>query len=201
MKLLVPTTLAIAGACGGAPHPTTEPTDVVDALGYTIARTGGPHDFDWIAGAWTAVQRRLVARGVGSTEWDEFPSSLCATPYLGGVSSVEEVVFPTKGWSGLTLRAYNTERRQWAVYWINSKRGVIDPPVVGGFDGDRGAFYGEDTDEGKPIKVRYEWTLLGPDRARWEQAFSYDDKTWEVNWTADFTRADPATTCERGRPR
>ena len=29
----------------------------------------------------------------------------------------------------------------------------------------------------------------------------YDDKAWETNWTADFTRADAATTCESGRPK
>jgi hypothetical protein len=28
------------------------------------------------------------------------------------------------------------------------------------------------------------------DHARWEQAFSYDDRTWQTNWTADFERAD-----------
>jgi hypothetical protein len=31
--------------------------------------------------------------------------------------------------------------------------------------------------------VVYKWTQVGPDGARWEQAFSYDDgKTWETNW-------------------
>ena len=39
------------------------------------------------------------------------------------------------------------------------------------------------------------------DHARWEQAFSYDDRTWETNWVADFERADASKTCENGRPR
>ncbi|MCY1054666.1 hypothetical protein [Nannocystis sp. SCPEA4] len=51
------------------------------------------------------------------------------------------------------------------------------------------------------MKVRYKWTKLDEDHARWEQAFSYDGGAWETNWTAEFTRADPAAVCEAGRPR
>jgi hypothetical protein len=76
-----------------------------------------------------------------------------------------------------------------------------DVPVVGGFDGDRGEFCGEDRDDGRPVKVRYTWSKLDCDHTRWEQAFSDDDGSWETNWTADFVRADPATTCEAGRPK
>ena len=64
-----------------------------------------------------------------------------------------------------------------------------------------GAFYGEDQDNGRPVKVRYTWDKLDRDHAHWEQAFSYDNRTWETNWTADFVRADPAAICEAGRPK
>ena len=123
------------------------------------------------------------------------------TPYLEGVATVDEIFFPTKGWAGLTLRTFDSEKRQWSVYWVNSTTGKLDPPVVGGFAGDRGEFYGEDKDAGRPVKVRYAWTKLDQDHARWEQAFSYDGRTWEINWTADFERADPATNCVAGRPK
>ena len=81
------------------------------------------------------------------------------------------------------------------------RTGKIYPPVVGGFAGDRGEFYGEDDDDGKPVKVRFVWTKDGRDRAHWEQSFSYDGKTWEANWRNHFTRADLAATCDGGRPR
>ena len=43
---------------------------------------------------------------------------------------------------------------------------------------------------GRPIRVRYRWTVLGDDACRWDQAFSTDKGgTWETNWIADFTRA------------
>jgi hypothetical protein len=164
----------------------------------TPAVTGDVHDFDYFAGAWTAKQRRLKVRGVGSNDWEEFPSSLCMTPYLGGMATVDQIDFPTKGWSGLTVRTFNLEKRQWSIYWVSSRSGDMGSPQVGGFDGNHGVFYGEDEDDGHPVTVRYEWTKLGPDRAHWEQAFSRDGVTWEVNWTAEFFRADRAATCRKG---
>jgi hypothetical protein len=121
--------------------------------------------------------------------------------YLGGVATVDELVFPTKGWSGLTLRTFDLATRQWSIYWVSSASGKLDVPVVGGFEGNHGEFYGEDRDNVRPVKVRYTWNILDRDHARWEQAFSYDNLTWETNWTADFTRADAASTCEGGRPK
>jgi hypothetical protein len=80
----------------------------------------------------------------------------------------------------------------------------MEPPVVGGFAGNHGEFYGEDVDDGRPVKVRYSWHKIDAQRAHWEQAFSYDNRTWETNWTADFVRAPAAEVCEASdskRPR
>jgi hypothetical protein len=146
------------------------------APGYTTNRTGDVHDFDYFAGGWTTTQRRLKTRGVGSTEWEKFPATLCMSLYLGGMVTVDELYFPTKGWAGFTVRTFDLERRQWSIYWVSSTTGRMDV-------------------------VRYTWAKLDHNHARWEQAFSYDDRSWETNWTADFVRADPATTCAAGRPK
>jgi len=194
--------IACAAACAHAGSSATRsPADTPAPADYTTKRTGDVHDFDYFAGGWTTHQRRLKARGVGSDEWDEFPATLCMTPYLGGMATVDELWFPTKGWAGLTLRTFDLAQRQWSIYWVSSETGTIGTPVVGGFTGDRGEFYGPDEDAGHPVKVRYTWTKIDADHARWEQAFSYDGRAWETNWTADFTRADPSTTCEAGRPK
>jgi hypothetical protein len=171
--------------------------------GFTMERTGSEHDFAYFEGAWTTTQHRLRTRvPPGANDWEDFPGTLCATPYLEGRASVDELYFPTRGHAGFTLRLFDPERRQWSIYWVNSTNGRLDPiPVVGGFEGSRGEFYARDQIEGRPIKVRYLWTLIDRDHARWEQAFSFDDRTWETNWTADFTRADAATLCENGQPR
>lgn len=168
--------------------------------GYTTERTGTMHDFDYFEGAWTTQQRVLRTDASGRKNWDEFPGNLCMRLYLGGLATVDELYFPTKGWGGLTLRTFDLKKRQWSIYWVGSKSGKLDAmPEVGGFNGQRGEFYGTDTDNGRPVKVRYLWIEHDHDHARWEQAFSYDDRTWQTNWTAEFARADPAKICENGR--
>jgi hypothetical protein len=156
--------------------------------GYTLAKTGDLHDFDFIDGSWTVANRRLDKRGAGSTIWEEFPATITGKVHLGGVANVDELVFPTKGWAGLTVRTFDREKRQWSIYWISSRTGTMYPPVHGGFDGDRGEFYGTDTDEDRPVHVRFVWIKQGPDRATWEQSFSFDGATWEVNWQNTLTR-------------
>lgn len=193
--------LFVVAACAHPAPSATTPTTLPDPPGYTLGRTGDLHDFDFIAGGWTVQNQRLVTRGVGSQQWDAFPAVDCGQVLLGSVVNVDELHFPTKGWAGVTVRNFDAAKRQWSIYWISSRDGKLYPPVYGGFAGDRGEFYGTDDDDGKPVKVRFVWTKDGPDRATWEQAFSYDGKTWEANWRNQFTRADPAATCDAGRPR
>jgi hypothetical protein len=199
--LLLPL-LAIGASCGaGEPQAQTPAAAGAPAPATVVIPTGNKHDFDYFAGGWTTRQRRLKARGVGSNEWEEFPATLCATPHLDGLATVDELSFPTKGWAGLTLRTFDVEKRQWSIYWVSSKTGKLGTPVLGGFQGDRGEFYGTDEDGGRPITVRYAWTKLDRDHARWEQSFSYDGRSWETNWIADFTRGDAAALCDHGRPK
>ncbi len=63
--------------------------------------------------------------------------------------------------------------------------GLITPSVYGTFDDGVATFYGEDKLGGRPIDVRFVITRRGPDRARFEQAYSDDGgETWETNWIA-----------------
>lgn len=39
------------------------------------------------------------------------------------------------------------------------------------------------------MRVRYTWSGITADSARWEQAYSVDgEQTWETNWIMEFTR-------------
>ena len=203
-SLLLLTALA-ACSHARAPEQTTIPAATpaaTETAAPDAAPTGDLHDFDEFAGAWKFENKRLKVRGVGSTEFDEFPAVSCTTLYLDNVANVDEIYFPTKGWSGLTVRTFDTAKRQWSIYWVNSKTGVMFPPVHGGFAGATGDFYGDDEDDGKPVKVRFHWTKYSRDHLKWEQFFSYDGgTTWEMNWTNELTRIDEATACDHGRPR
>ncbi|KAA2234750.1 hypothetical protein [Salinarimonas soli] len=150
-----------------------------------------PQDFDFLHGSWHVAHRRLKERWVGCEEWDLFQGTSICWPLLAGVANVDEIAMPDRGFSGLTLRSYDLERGLWSLRWINSTRGVVEPPVAGHFEGGRGVFEGDDTDGGRPIRVRFLWDAITPVSARWTQAFSDDGgQRWETNWIMQFTRTE-----------
>jgi hypothetical protein len=94
-----------------------------------------------------------------------------------------------KGHRGLTFRLFDPARQEWSIWWVNSRDGLLTPPVAGRFADGVGTFHGADTHEGTPVRVRYIWSRITPSSARWEQAFSVDgEQTWETNWIMDLTR-------------
>ena len=146
-------------------------------------------DFDFNHGEWKVTYRRLKVRGVGSDDWEVFPSFETAQLLMGGTVSIDESDFPTKGFKGMTLRLYQPAEDRWAIYWINSKDGKLQPPVYGRFENGQGVFAGDDLDDGRPVKVLFDWSGTDTDTPRWSQAFSYDDgATWETNWIMEFRR-------------
>jgi len=63
------------------------------------------------------------------------------------------------------------------------------PPNVGEFKNGRGEFFSQDTFNGRTILVRYVWSDITANSARFEQSFSDDGgKTWEANWISTQTR-------------
>lgn len=154
----------------------------------------GSHDFDWIFGTWKATLRRLVKPLTGSTTWVDFEGRQISKPIWGGKANLDEFIVDSPGAGmkieGTALRLYDPAGQQWRIYWANSKRGIVDPPVVGRFNNGRGEFYGMDELDGRAILVRYVWSSITANSAHFEQAFSVDGgKTWEVNWISDVTRA------------
>jgi hypothetical protein len=153
----------------------------------------GARDFDFWMGSWKVHNRVLKERLAGSSEWVEYEATSAARPLLDGLGNEDE--FRTNhegGFIGMSFRFFDPEKEQWAIYWADSRRpGVLDPPVFGSFSGDVGLFEGDDTFEGKPIRVRFIWSGITTPTPRWEQAFSADGgETWETNWIMDFTPLD-----------
>jgi len=149
-------------------------------------------DFDFWLGEWNVHNRRLRERLVGSDEWEEFEAASRAWQILDGHGNEDE--FRTRhdrGFVGLSFRFFDPTTRQWSIYWADSRRpGLLDPPVLGSFSGDGGVFEGDDTFDGRPIRVCFTWSGVTTPTPRWEQAFSDDGgQTWETNWIMEFTRA------------
>ena len=174
------------------------------AYAETPAATAGPavrdgsHDFDFEMGKWKMHNRRLAKKFVGSHDWVEFESHSEAHPMPGviGNEDVYRTDYFAKGFVGLTFRLYNPKTGLWRIYWVDSlsQPGEMGTSVVGKFTGNVGVFEGPDTYDGKPILVRYTWTVNpkgSPVTAHFEQAFSADaGKTWEPNFTNDLMPDD-----------
>ncbi|MFF8194937.1 hypothetical protein ACF05L_29655 [Streptomyces bobili] len=159
------------------------------------------HDFDFLHGEWQGRHRRRTGFLDPGSAWEpEFTSTSHCLPLFDGAANIDEIDMPRLGSKGLTLRLFDPSTRQWSLHWSSSGTGRLFPPVVGRFRDGRGEFHGEDTHDGKDVRVRFVWSGISATAARWEQAFSADGgDTWVTNWIMDFTRP-PALPPASGTP-
>jgi hypothetical protein len=151
------------------------------------------HAFDFYVGTWEVTNRRLLKRLAGCDEWEEFPGISESRMVLSGTANFDEISFPTKGYSGCTLRLYDKTRDEWHLHWASSTLGApMDIPVVGRFTTPGfGEFFADDEFEGRPIRVRYTWSGCDTPNVRWAQAFQlFGETEWETNWIMESRRTD-----------
>ncbi|MEU9210961.1 hypothetical protein AB0D27_24185 [Streptomyces sp. NPDC048415] len=152
------------------------------------------HDFDFFHGEWDVLNRRRADFLDAESGWEEFPATNRCWSLFDGAANIDEIDVPGQGWKGLTLRLYDPSAREWSLNWSSSRGGRLFPPVTGQFTDERGEFYGDDTHDGKDVRVRFLWSGISRTTARWEQAFSVDgEKTWVTNWVMEFTRRASAS--------
>jgi len=150
-------------------------------------------DFDFFIGSWTVTHRRLRERLMGAESWEVFEGTSICRKILDGLGNLEESHFARESGTqqGVAFRLFDTETQLWRIYWADGSRGVLDVPMVGGFEGGRGEFYAHEMSGGKAIFSRFIWTVHTPASCQWEQAYSLDGgATWETNWTMTFTRVE-----------
>jgi hypothetical protein len=160
--------------------------------------SSGAADFDFLHGQWQVRHRRLRQRLAGCQDWDQFEGRCQAWPLLGGAGNVDDNVLELPGgtYRAATLRTFDAQTGQWSIWWIDGRNPQqLDVPVRGRFVDGVGEFFAEDELAGRPIRVRFRWTRLDAETARWEQAFSPDGgASWETNWEMDFLRQSPTQT-------
>ena len=158
--------------------------DTASAAIVKSAATGAVGDFEFLSGNWKIKHRQWKNK-----QWDVFDGEATVFGMLGGAASVEELRIPARNFSGMGLRLLDIERKLWADYWVNGKRGVLNPPSWGSFTNGVGIWDAEDVDDGKPVITRGAWDQIAPDSCRWVQAVSRNNgKTWEENWLMNWLR-------------
>jgi len=164
------------------------------AIRSAEAPADGRADFDPLFGRWNVHHRRLQKRLEGDTNWDEFSGVSEMRPLMGGMGNVDDNVLELPGgaYRAVTVRTFDPATRLWSIWWIDGRNpSTIDVPVRGSFANGVGTFFCDDVIHGRPIKVRFIWSEITQNSARWQQAFSPDGgETWESNWDMRFTRAE-----------
>jgi hypothetical protein len=164
---------------------------------HAATTTKQMHGFDFLFGSWTLHYTRLRHPLSGSHDWIGFDGASTVRPMWDGRGNVEdgELRMQEGRVLGVTVRIYNDTTHQWSIYWGTNAKGMLGNPQIGRFDANGvGEFFAPDTFKGRKVVIRYKWMHADADHARFEQAFSPDNgKTWETNWTTDYTRAKTTT--------
>lgn len=181
-------------ALGLAAVSTVAPAEGQQSQSAPVSARYEQRDFDWEIGTWaTHVQVLRNPLSGAAPDWAEFNGTSIVRPILGGRSNIVElsVKGPKGQIEGVSLRLYNPQSRQWSLNYASLRGGTLTAPVYGGFDGKGGGhFYGQDMIDGRAILVRFIVTILSPNEARFEQAYSADGGVkWETNWIAVDTRS------------
>lgn len=154
----------------------------------------GSHDFDFGAGLWKTHLKRRVHALSGSNEFIELNGTVNTRAVWGGRAHLEQIEAdgPNGHWEGLSLFLYDPASKRWSQTFVNSKSGTVDAGLVGSFKNGRGELFESDSLDGRPILVRGVWSDITPTSHRYEESYSSDGgNTWEVELTADKTKAAP----------
>jgi len=182
------TTVAIALACA-----TTSPAAQPPRAAAPTVHDGS-HDFDFNTGSWKTHLTRRLHPFSGTDEFIELNGTVEVRDVWGGAAHLEEIEAdgPKGHWRGLSLFLYNPTAHQWSQNFVNATSGVLVSGLIGSFAQGRGELFQQDTLEGRTILVRGVWSAITRDSHRYEESYSADGgKTWEVQLTADKTRAAP----------
>ncbi|HTB86327.1 MAG TPA: hypothetical protein VK743_00165 [Steroidobacteraceae bacterium] len=154
----------------------------------------GQHDFDFNFGTWKTHIKRILDPLAGSSKSIELNGTVTVRKIWDGRAQLEEIEAdgPNGHWQGMTLFLYNPQAHQWSQSFVNSKSGVLTPPLIGAFKDGRGELFASDTFNDRAILVRAVWSDIKPDSHHFEESYSDDGgKTWAPAFIATLTREKP----------
>jgi hypothetical protein len=145
--------------------------------------------FYFLAGEWQVKHRKLKEPWGEAEEWSTFEGSATFRTLVDGLLSVEELRDAKGVPFGGAVRTFDRERRVWSDSWMGARDGILQPGVIGRFDGPVGSFTTPDTYKDLVILARGVWRRISVDEFTWEQFFSRDDgATWLLTWHMRFQR-------------
>ncbi|HMI74773.1 MAG TPA: hypothetical protein VK495_08690 [Steroidobacteraceae bacterium] len=183
----------LAGAISGT-SPTLPAAAVDEPAQPSKPMRDGQHDFDFNIGVWKTHIKRVLDPLSGSTKSIELNGTVTVRKVWDGRAQLEEIETegPNGHWEGLTLFLYNPQARQWSQSFVNSKVGVLSPPLIGAFKDGRGQLFAADTFNDRSILVRAVWSDIAPNSHHFEESYSDDGgKTWVPAFIANLTREIP----------
>jgi hypothetical protein len=145
--------------------------------------------FYFLAGDWQVQHRKLVQPWGEREEWRQFEGSASFRTLIDGLVSVEELRDAKGVPFGGAIRSFDRERRVWSDNWVGARDGIVQPAVIGRFNGPVGTFTTPDTYYDLVILASGVWRRISADEFTWEQRFSRDNgATWLPTWQMRFLR-------------
>jgi hypothetical protein len=170
------------------------PAHAADEAGAPQAVHDGQRDFDFNFGTWKTHIKRILDPFSGTGQSMELNGTVTVRKVWDGRAQLEEIEAdgPNGHWEGMTLFLYNPEARQWSQSFVNSKSGVLNPPLIGAFKDGRGELFASDSYKDRSILVRAVWSDIKPDSHHFEESYSNDGgKSWAPAFIAELTRIKP----------
>jgi len=98
----------LGAAAGAAALGATAEAEAAEAPALPL-HTGGPRDFDFLAGRWTVQHRWLKVRLAGGTEWVECDGTMTLWPTMGGEANIDDNVInrPDGSYRAMSIRAFD----------------------------------------------------------------------------------------------
>ncbi|WP_158219942.1 hypothetical protein [Ideonella sp. A 288] len=145
--------------------------------------------FYFLAGEWQVQHRRLEDPWGEREAWRQSEGSASFRTLVDGLVSVEELRDAKGAPFGGAVRTFDRERRVWSDSWVGVRDGILQPGVIGRFNGPVGTFITPDTHKDRVILAKGVWRRVSADEFTWEQFFSRDDgATWLLTWHMRFQR-------------
>ena len=151
----------------------------------------GRNEFAFLHGSWFVQHSHLRWRLVGDHTWISSGGNVTVHPILAGAGNIDEHVTEHRdgSYEAVTVRTFDPVSQRWSIVWIDGRRMSLDLPVAGSFRDDDGFFEGDESSDGRPVRVRLRWSRTSSYMPRWKQTFSDEDGVnWETNWVVDFRR-------------